>query len=90
MNFEQFEGPDQIIKKIINYNKLLGIISEITGDEKLSFIHQMLLTTFVATNSREDMEAISKKILEFINEIEMKEGRISARKKLANDKICCN
>ena len=90
MESEQFKGPQDLVNKMQELTHMLAIMGKITGDVRLQFLAQMFLTSFVACNNKNHMAGISQKIIEFVDEQEMKESNASAIDKLKNKEICMN
>lgn len=90
MESEQFKGPQDLINKMQELTHMLAIMGKITGDIRLQFLAQMFLTSFVACNNKDHIAGISQKIIEFVDEQEMKENAASAIEKLKNKEICMN
>lgn len=90
MEPEQINGPQDLINKAHELSSILFIMGKITDDVRLQFLAQMLIVSLSACETKEHIVIISHKMIEFIDEVKMKEDNISAIDKLKNKSICMN
>jgi len=68
---------EAILNKIAELTQVLAISAGITGDHQSQFLAKMFLTSMVAARNIEHMDLMAKKIVEFIDELEVKGGNIT-------------
>jgi hypothetical protein len=90
MEFQKFNGPQDVINKINELTGILGVMGKITGNPQLQFLTQMILCSLVASQNKDHMVKLSKMILDFIEQLEIAEGKVSAVESLKKKEICMN
>ena len=72
------QHPNEVIlSKIAELTQVLAISAEITGDQQSQFLAKMFLTSMVAARKEDHIELMCKKMIEFIEELEVKEGQVT-------------
>jgi hypothetical protein len=90
MEFQEFNGPQDVINKINELTGILGFMGKITGDPQLQFLTQMILSSLVASQNKDHMSRLSKMMVDFIDELEVASGNVSAVERLKKKEICMN
>jgi hypothetical protein len=90
MESQEFNGPQDIINKINELTCILGVMGKVTGNTQLQFLTQMILSSLVASQNKEHMAKLSKMMIDFIDELEVSNGNVSAVERLKKKEICMN
>jgi hypothetical protein len=90
MESQEFKGSQDIINKINELTCILGIMGKITGDTQLQFLTQMIFSSLVASQNKDHMSKLSKMMLDFIEDLEVSNGNVSALESLKKKEICMN
>jgi hypothetical protein len=90
MESQEFKGSQDIINKINELTCILGIMGKITGDTQLQFLTQMIFSSLVASQNKDHMSKLSKMMLNFIEDLEVSNGNVSALESLKKKEICMN
>jgi hypothetical protein len=90
MESQEFKGSQDIINKINELACILGIMGKITGDTQLQFLTQMIFSSLVASQNKDHMSKLSKMMLNFIEDLEVSNGNVSALESLKKKEICMN
>lgn len=68
---------EAILNKIAELTQVLAISAGINGDQQSQFLAKMFLTSMVASRNIDHIHLMAKKIIEFVDEIELKEGKVT-------------
>lgn len=68
---------EAILNKIAELTQVLAISAGITGDQQSQFLAKMFLTSMVAARNIDHIDLLAKKMVEFIEELEVKEGKVT-------------
>ena len=90
MESQEFNGPQDVINKINELTCILGVMGKVTGNTQLQFLTQMILSSLVASQNKEHMAKLSKMMLDFIEQLELAEGKVSAVESLKKKENCMN
>jgi hypothetical protein len=90
MEFQGLNGAQDVINKINELTAILGIMGNITGNTQLQFLAQMIICSLVTSQNKDHMARLSKMMIDFIDELEIAEGKVSAVESLRRKEICMN